>query len=90
MERRTIDIQDGDAAWIEQFYDDVDSLTGLVEEAFETRDEILLSPVLRRLIRDHGRKVKAKLKKVHYRLCVDNPAEPLSAPKDQSDARDAP
>lgn len=76
--RRTIDVQDGDKEWVELFMEEIRMCCGMIEEAFEENKTLLLSPVMRALIRDRGRKLEAMRQKVINRVCVDNLGEPLS------------
>lgn len=76
--QRHIDVQDGDPKWVEEFENDIRIVCGMIEEAFQENKALLLSPVMRELIRDRGRALKAKLDRVRNRLCVDNLGEPLN------------
>lgn len=77
--RRIIDVQEGDNVWVQQFETDIQMVCGMIEEAFESNKLILLSPIMREMIRDRGRALQAKLDQVRNRLCVDNLHEPLNA-----------
>lgn len=78
MTKRIIDVQIGDSVFIDGLYNDIENLCGCIEEAFEKNQTLLLSPVMRHLIRDHSRNTHKKLQKVMHILCVDNPSKPLS------------
>jgi ribosomal protein L13 len=76
--RRTIDIQDGDDAWVEKFTKDIDDVCGMIEEAFERNPAMLLSPVIRGMLREKAKELEKKLEVVRGRVCVDNPSIPLN------------
>lgn len=77
--RFQVKMQEGDDDFLKEFMDDVEHLTGLVEEAFETDKVILLSQRIRQLIRDHARKTEKKRMAIaaHTHLFVDNMGKPL-------------
>lgn len=75
--RRVCDIQDGDEAWVAKFEDEIQMLTGMVLEMMEENRQLVLSPVMRRLLADKARLVDQIHGKVRGRIVVDNPAEPL-------------
>jgi len=76
--QRICDIQDGDYEWVAKFIHDIRNLCGMTEEAFETNKVLILSPVMRELIRDAARRLDKKIDKVINRLCVDNAGKPLN------------
>ena len=76
--RITCDVQDGDREWTKRFEEALSDLVGLVEESFESKPVVLLSPVLRKMVRDKARQVGAMYQKISGRIVVDNPIGPLS------------
>lgn len=88
--RRTIDVQDGDQQWVDDFVDDVRTVCGLIEECFVEHPATLLSPILRQLVVDRARQLEAKRIKILCKLCVDNLHGPLSekAPEAQHGQHD--
>lgn len=77
MIKRTCDVHEEDQKLLEKYDEAVWMLTGMVEEAFVTNQTYLLSPVLRKAIRDKGREVDGMRVVLHNKLCVDNPGDPL-------------
>jgi hypothetical protein len=75
---RHIDEQPEDVKFLKQFNDDVDSLAGCVIEMLETTPQMVLSPVMRKLIVDKAKEVKAQHGPLKLHLCVDNPSKPLT------------
>ncbi len=85
-QKRTIDVQDGDEQWVLDFERDISLVCGLIEEVMHENKVLLLSPVFREMIVDHGRRLHDKLRKVSRRLCVDNLGDPLSGKAKGGDA----
>jgi len=77
-QKNICDVQQGDAVWVRDFEHDIEMLCGMVQEAFVENKLYLLSPVLRELMAEKGRKVAGKLSSVKGRLHVDNSGNPLS------------
>jgi hypothetical protein len=79
--RRTVDQFEGDQNHVQAYTEAVRNLCGMVEECMETNKVILLSPVLRQLVRDHARKVEKMREKIGAYLTVDNLHAPLELPQ---------
>lgn len=75
--RRTIDYQNGDVEFLAEFEKQLEMLYGMVEEMFVENKACLLSPVMRQLLIDKARSVKARHEALRYKLCVDNLNGPL-------------
>jgi hypothetical protein len=75
--KRTCDVQDEDIEFLKKFEEEISSLSGMVEEMIVETPAILLSPVMRKLLVEKARLVAAMHDRVRYRLCIDNPGEPL-------------
>jgi hypothetical protein len=60
-------------AKVDQLVADMNQLTGLCLEAFETNTTVLLSTVMRKLILEHAKKTDAELKEIGFCLCCDAP-----------------
>lgn len=77
--RLHIDVHTEDREWMKQHTEDIDHFVGLVIEMFEDEPKTLLSPVFRRLITDHARKVQAQRRKLAGReMLLDNPGKPIT------------
>lgn len=68
---------EADKEFADKLYERMNFLCGLVEEAFETDKVILLSPIMRQLVRDNARTLQKNLSKVMHRLHVDNLGDDL-------------
>lgn len=75
--KQHIDTSEEDRAFIEEFVDDLNMLTGMTIEMMETNPVIILSPLFRRSLADKAKVVKEKISLLRYGLCVDNPGENL-------------
>jgi len=75
--RRYCDVCQADVKFLERFNDQVAMLTGMVQEIIEGEPQMILSPVMRRLLVDKAKEVESLHAPLRRRLCVDNPGNPL-------------
>lgn len=77
------DYQYGDKEVLDAYKEQVATVSKLIEEVFVTNRVSLLSPVIRELVADAGKRLSKLHSLVGIKLIVDNPGEPL---KEQVDA----
>lgn len=80
--RRTIDVQDGDDAWIKEFEKQLDLLCGMTIEMMGEERQLLLSQTFRHVLLEKAKLVKEMSLKVNNKLCVDNLGKPLKEATD--------
>lgn len=75
--KQICDVQPEDVEFLKNFEDELRMLTGMIEEMFVTNSVCLLSPVMRDLMIEKGRKVESMHDRLRHRLVIDNPGRPL-------------
>lgn len=77
MLKSTIEYNEGDQEFVREWLTEVDKLADVVIESMETNTVSLLSPVIRKLVVDHARKVQEMKHRIGPGLYVDNLGAPL-------------
>lgn len=75
--RQTVDTSESDRVYVCELEKQIDMLTGMVEECFVENKQWLLSPIMRELVIEKGRKVAKMMMKAKGRLVIDNPCDDL-------------
>lgn len=77
MRQLMVDESEQDSAYVEKFAKELEMLTGIVHELLVDEPRMILSPVMRQLLIDKAKSVKALFGPMKGRIHVDNPSEPL-------------
>jgi hypothetical protein len=75
--RRHCDCHPSDEKYLEKFQEELNMLTGMVREMLVENKQLLLSPVMRKMLEDKAALVRSMHLPLRNKLVVDNPGTPL-------------